>query len=449
MGGGKINEKYFKDNDSIMKVSEKLRNLLLLVILAAGLSWAWQEGKLDRVVKTGREIIFGKPPQKPMAKDFKFQPVTRQDMHQKVLATGTVTLKTGAEVKIGARISGQVKNLLVKIGDFIRAGEIIAVIEHEDLLSRVARFQADLDAEKARLEKIRAEGPLEISKSLAEREELQVQIKLAQKMLERNQELNKKGFVSTTVLDKAEEKLEVLKAGINLANEELKLKQSQLKNDSRLAEAMVDRARANLGEEEIQLTYATIRAPIDGIVAFVSTQEGETVVASLNAPTFVTLINLRKLEVTVFVDETDIGRIEVGQMAKFTVDTYAEQFFNGKVREIHPKAVVKDNVVNYEVILDIEKNNVAILRPEMTANVVVTTGTRKNVLTLPKEAIKRENKKTFVVMQINDGLKDEPVELGWRDGGKVEVTLGINEGDQVGIPDKPLGKKRKGRRRRR
>ena len=319
-----------------MKVSEKLRNLLLLVILAAGLSWAWQEGKLDRFVKTGREIIFGKPPQKPMAKDFKFQPVTRHDMHQKVLATGTVTLKTGAEVKIGARISGQVKNLLVKIGDFIRAGEIIAIIEHEDLLSRVARFQADLDAEKARLEKIRAEGPLEISKSLAEREELQVQIKLAQKMLGRNQELNKKGFVSTTVLDEAEEKLEVLKAGINLANEELKLKQSQLKNDSRLAEAMVDKARANLDEEEIQLTYATIRAPIDGIVAFVSTQEGETVVASLNAPTFVTLINLRKLEVTVFVDETDIGRIEVGQTAKFTVDTYAEQFFNGKVREIHP-----------------------------------------------------------------------------------------------------------------
>ena len=432
-----------------MKVSEKLRNLLLLVILAAGLSWAWQEGKLDRFVKTGREIIFGKPPQKPMAKDFKFQPVTRHDMHQKVLATGTVTLKTGAEVKIGARISGQVKNLLVKIGDFIRAGEIIAIIEHEDLLSRVARFQADLDAEKARLEKIRAEGPLEISKSLAEREELQVQIKLAQKMLERNQELNKKGFVSTTVLDEAEEKLEVLKAGINLANEELKLKQSQLKNDSRLAEAMVDKARANLDEEEIQLTYATIRAPIDGIVAFVSTQEGETVVASLNAPTFVTLINLRKLEVTVFVDETDIGRIEVGQTAKFTVDTYAEQFFNGKVREIHPKAVVKDNVVNYEVILDIEKNNVAKLRPEMTANVVVTTGTRKNVLTLPKEAIKRENKKTFVVMQISDGLKDEPVELGWRDGGKVEVTSGLNEGDQVGIPDKPLGKKRKSRRRRR
>ena len=429
-----------------MTVSGKLRSFLLWGILVGGLVWAWQEGKIDPIIKTGREMIFGKPPQKATVKDFKFQPVTRQDVHQKVLATGTVSLNTGAEVKIGARISGQVKSLLVKIGDFIRAGEIIAIIEHEDLLSRVARFQADLDAEKARQLKILAEGPLEINKAIAEREELQVQIKLAQKMLERNLELNQKGFVSTTVLDEAEEKLAVLLARINLANEELKLKQSQLKNDSRLAQAMVDKAQANLNEEEIQLSYATITVPIDGIVAFVSTQEGETVVASLNAPTFVTLIDLRKLEVTVFVDETDIGRIEVGQRAKFTVDTYANQFFNGKVREIHPKAVIKDNVVNYEVILDIEKKKAAKLRPEMTANVVVTTGTRKNILTLPKEAVKREGKKTFVVMQVNGELEDKPVELGWRDSGRIEVVSGLKEGDLIGIPNKPLKKKRRGRR---
>jgi HlyD family secretion protein len=427
-----------------MKILAK--RLLLLVILVGGLTWAWQEGKMAPVIKTGREIIFGKPPQKPTVNDFQFKPVTRQDIHQKVLATGTVSLKTGAEVKIGARISGQVKNLLVKIGDFIRAGEIIALIEHEDLLSRVARFQADLDAEKARLEKIRAEGPLEINKAKAERNELQVQIKLAEKMLARNQELNQKGFVSNTALDEAEERLEVLKARINLANEELKLEESQLQNDSRLAQAMVDKAKASLSEEEIQLSYATITAPIDGIVAFVSTQEGETVVASLSAPEFVTLIDLRRLEVTVFVDETDIGRIKVGQEAKFTVDTYADQFFKGKVREIHPKAVIKDNVVNYEVILDIEKKNVAKLRPEMTANVVVTTGTRKNVITIAKEAVKRKGKKTFVVIQANGGLEDKPIELGWRDGGRIEVVSGLKEGDEVGTPNKPLKKKRKGRR---
>jgi len=431
-----------------MRVMRTFRNLFLLIIFVAGTYWLWQEGKLVLIEKTVNAMIFGKLPEKNTSKDFHFKPVTRQNVYQKVIATGTVTLKTGAEVKIGARISGQVKSLLVKIGDFIHAGEKIAVIEHEDLILRVARFQADLDAEKARLEKILTEGPLEINKAQAEIQELQVQLSLAGKMLERNLKLNKKGFIADTVVDEATERLEVLKAKINLANEELKLKQSQLENDSRLAEAMVDRANASLEEEDIQLSYANITAPIDGIVAFVSTQEGETVVASLNAPTFVTLIDLRKLEMTVYVDETDIGRIKVGQDALFTVDTYSEKFFKGKVREIHPKAVIKDNVVNYEVILDIEKKNISKLRPEMTANVVITTGTRKNVITIPKSAIKRSGKKTFTVMEDNGKLIDRSVVLGWRDGRIIEVVSGLNEGEQVGIPKKPILKKKKRRRRR-
>ena len=431
-----------------MKISGTLRNLLLLAILAAGIHWLWQDGKLAPIEKTVKAMIFGTPPEKPKAKDFEFKSVTRQDVHQKVLATGTVTLKTGAEVKIGARISGQVKSLLVKIGDFIRAGEKVAIIEHEDLISRVARVQADLDAEEAKLNKILAEGPLETNKAKAQLEELKVQLKLGKKTLERNLELSKKGFIADSSVDQAEERLEVLKAKINLANEEIKLKGSQLENDSRLAQAMVDRARANLEVEDIQLSYATITAPIDGIVAFISTQEGETVVSSMSAPTFVNLIDLRKLEVTVFVDETDIGRIKVGQKSLFTVDTYSEKFFKGKVREIRPKAVIKDNVVNYEVILDIEKKNISKLRPEMTANVVVTTGTRKNVLTIPKSAVKRKGKKTFTVMQVDGKLVDKSIELGWRDDKVIEVISGLAEGDQVGIPNKPITKKKRGRRRR-
>ena len=431
-----------------MKISGTLRNLLLLAILAAGINWLWQEGKLAPVEKTIKAMIFGSPPEKPKAKDFQFKPVIRQNVHQKVLATGTVTLKTGAEVKIGARISGQVKSLLVKIGDFIRAGEIIAIIEHEDLISRVAQFQADLDAEKAKLEKILAEGPLEINKAKAELEELKAQVKLAGKTLERNLKLNKKGFIADTAVEQAEERLEVLKAQINLANEEIKLKESQLENDGRLAQAMVDRARANLEVEDIQLSYATITAPIDGIVALVSTQEGETVAASMSAPTFITLIDLRKLEVTVFVDETDIGRIKVGQKAMFTVDTYSNNFFKGKVREIHPKAVIKDNVVNYEVILDIEKKNISKLRPEMTANVVITTGTRKNALTIPKSAVKRDGKKTFIVMEVNGKLIDRSIELGWRDGKVIEVKSGLKDGERFGIPNKIISTKKKRRRRR-
>ena len=178
-------------------------------------------------------------------------------------------------------------------------------------------------------------------------------------------------------------------------------------------------------------------------------RKGETVVASLNAPTFVTLMDMSKVEVTVFVDETDIGRVKTGQKAVFTVDAYADKFFEGAVREIHPKAIIKDNVVNYEVILEINPENISYLRPEMTANVVVTTDTRKDVLAIPKEAVKKMGKKSFTIVKLNNNVIEEPIATGWRDGGFIEVVSGLKEKDQVGIPIKAKGDKRSGRRPRR
>ncbi len=428
-----------------MEFSGKTRKILLISLFLALAVWAVTGGPLSSLLKN-----FNGNGSRPLkAADFKFSPVQRQDIHRKVLATGSVTLKTGAEVKIGARISGKVKELRVQIGDFVKEGDRIAVIEHEDLLARVARFKADLRAEEAKLAKTREEGPLEVNKDKAELEEQHVQHAMAGKMYKRNLELSKKGFVSTTVVDEWQEKVEVLRAKIRLAEEELKLQEARLQNDIRLAEAMVEKARANLKEEETRLTYAKIDAPISGVVAFISTQEGETVVASLNAPTFVTLIDLLKLEVTVFVDETDIGQIKVGQKARFTVDAYSDKFFEGVVRDIHPKAVIKDNVVNYEVILEIDPENIALLRPEMTANVVITTGTRKDVLTIPKEAMKRKGKKTFAVVNAGGQLIEKPIETGWREEGRVEIVSGLEEGDPVGVPVKPKVESKRGRPRRR
>ncbi|MEE1550354.1 MAG: efflux RND transporter periplasmic adaptor subunit, partial [Nitrospinaceae bacterium] len=247
-------------------------------------------------------------------------------------------------------------------------------------------------------------------------------------------------------VDEAEERLMILNAKIKLAEEEIKLDVARLQNDLRLQEAKVEKAMANLLEEETQLSYATITATIDGVVAFVSTQEGETVVASLNAPTFVTLIDLRKLEVTAFIDETDIGKIKVKQKAKFTVDAYPKKFFQAEVREIRPKAVIKDNVVNYEVMLEIDKKNIFFLKPEMTANIVATTGVRKSVITIPRGAVKRSGKKSFATVKAGADISDKAIELGWRDGDVQEVTSGLAEGEEVGILLKPKKKKR-GRRR--
>ena len=429
-----------------MRSSGKFPRFIIIIICVGFIALMARSGKLTPVLGKVQGMFAGKKEHKLTVNDYEFKPVTRKDVFQKVLATGTVTLKTGAEVKIGARISGQLEKLMVKIGDSVKAGDTIATIEHEDLLARVAQFTADLKGEEARLKKIQQEGPLEISKSRAELEELNAQVSLAEKMLNRNQALKEKGVVSETAVDEAEERLMILNAKIKLAEEEIKLDVARLQNDLRLQEAKVEKAMANLLEEETQLSYATITATIDGVVAFVSTQEGETVVASLNAPTFVTLIDLRKLEVTAFIDETDIGKIKVKQKAKFTVDAYPKKFFQAEVREIRPKAVIKDNVVNYEVMLEIDKKNIFFLKPEMTANIVATTGVRKSVITIPRGAVKRSGKKSFATVKAGADISDKAIELGWRDGDVQEVTSGLAEGEEVGILLKPKKKKR-GRRR--
>ncbi|SVB66727.1 uncharacterized protein METZ01_LOCUS219581 [marine metagenome] len=430
-----------------MRTPGKFLRFAIIIIFLGFIGLLTREGKFSPVWENVQGLFSGKKEHKLTFADYEFKPVIRKDIYQKVLATGTVTLKTGAEVKIGARISGQLEKLLVKIGDIVRAGDMIATIEHEDLLARVAQFTADLKAEEARLKKIKEEGPLEINKLKAGLEELNVQISLAQKMLSRNQALRKKGIVSESVVDEADERLLVLNAQINLVEEEIKLEEVRLQNDIRLQDAKVEKAVANILEEETQLSYATVTAPIDGVVAFVSTQEGETVVASMSAPTFVTLIDLKKIEVTAFVDETDIGKIQERQKVKFTVDAFPKKFFDAEIREIRPKAVIKDNVVNYEVMLEIFKKNISLLRPEMTANIVVTTGVHENVLVVPRGAVKRSGKKSFAVMKTEIALSEKSIELGWRDGDAQEVVSGLSDGDQVGILIKPKKKKR-GRRRR-
>jgi len=430
-----------------MRTTGKFFRFAVVIICLGFVGLLAREGKFSSVWNNVQGLFPGKKEHKLTFVDYEFEPVIRKDIYQKVLATGTVTLKTGAEVKIGARISGQLEKLMVKIGDIVRAGDMIATIEHEDLLARVAQFAADLRAEEARLAKIRGEGPLEINKLKATLEELNAQISLARKMLSRNQTLRKKGIVSESVVDEADERLLVLNAKINLVEEEIKLEEVRLQNDIRLQEAKIEKALANILEEETQLSYATVTAPIDGVVAFVSTQEGETVVASMSAPTFVTLIDLKKLEVTAFVDETDIGKIKERQKAKFTVDAFPKKFFQAEIREIHPKAVIKDNVVNYEVMLEISKKNISQLRPEMTANIVLTTGVHKNVLSIPRGAVKRSGKNSFAVMKTEIDLSEKSIELGWRDGDAQEVVSGLNDGDQVGILAKPKKKKRNRRRR--
>lgn len=311
--------------------------------------------------------------------------VVRRDIGSTVLATGIIKPQVGAEVKVGSRISGIVEKLRANIGDYVTAGQVIAELDNAEL-------QAKLEQNIAAMNK--AEADYEYSKL----------------NLERQKSLLDQNYISQQQYDLSE-------------------------NAFKIAEAQLKQAEANVEVSKVQLSYTTIYALTSGIIASVSTQEGETVLAGLAAPTFVNIIDLNRLEVQVYVDETDIGKIEEGQEITFTVDTYTDTDFKGKVTAIYPKAVIQDNVVNYIVVVEIDDFQDKILRPEMTTTVIIQLETRKNVLTVPSRAIAREKGERFVTVLNGDTRIDKKIKTGWYDTSYTEVTEGLKEGEIVLLPE--------------
>ncbi len=245
--------------------------------------------------------------------------VARRDPEAAVTATGVVKPRIGAEVRVGSRISGVVQRLRVRIGDSVAKGQLLAELDARDLLARRDQASAALESARASLG-------------------------YAQADLRRKRELSAAQIISSNDLELSERAAAV-------------------------AEQQVAEAAASLDYAVTQLGYTRIHAPIAGVVASISTQEGETVAASFAAPTFVTLLDLDRLEVWAYVDETDIGRILAGQTARFTVDTSPGHEFEGVVTAIYPQAEIRDNVVNYVTVVRFDPPRDRTLRPEMTASV--------------------------------------------------------------------------------
>ena len=313
--------------------------------------------------------------------------VSRIDIGSTVFALGVVKPMVGAEVRVGSRISGVVNRLHANIGDHVEAGDVIAELDDSELRARVAQAGASL--EKSRVE-----------------------FEQARRVFDRQRQLFERNTVS-------EQEFEVAESSFASAKAQLQL------------------AETNLDLAGIQLSSATIRSPRPGVIASVSTQEGEAVAAGLAAPTFVNIIDLKRLEVQTYVDETDIGKISEGQRASFTVDTFPGTDFPGTVTAIYPKALIQDNVVNYIVTVEIGDFQGLVLRPEMTANVTITLGERKDVLAVPTSAISRDRGERFVMVSEDGRHVRRPVKTGWRDGPYTEITDGLTDGERIVLPEAP------------
>jgi RND family efflux transporter MFP subunit len=307
--------------------------------------------------------------------------VRRETLDRAVTATGVVRPMVGAEIDVGSRISGIVQSIPVEIGDKVHSGDLLARIDPTELQAELAQAQADLTLAQAQLANARTTHT-------------------------RAKALATDGIVSDTELDSAARDLEV-------------------------AKARVDLEQARVSSAAIRLGYTEIRAPIRGVIANVTTREGETVAASFASPTFVSIIDLDRLEVQAYVDETDIGRIFLGQPASFTVDTYPDAEFTARVTAINPKAELQNGVVNYIVLLSFDPQPDHILRPEMTAHVRLQVEQRPDVLTLPRKAIRRDQGRSFVTVLRDDRWVDQQIQPGWRTDRRIEIQQGLAEGETV------------------
>lgn len=362
--------------------------------------------------------------------------VSRRDFTASVLATGAVKPQVGSEVRVGSRLSGKVDRLYSNVGDVVKKGQTIAELEKADLEATAAERQAELRLAQAHVDSVQALSPREIEKAEADVAQWDATATLAIKELQRESQLLKQSVTSESLRDQCQERLSVAEAHLAFARKALELARSRFAEDLKAARADVERAKAALDNALVQLSYATLKAPIAGVIASVSTQEGETVAAGLNAPTFVTIINLDRLQVDAFVDEVDIGKIRVGQRAAFTVDAFPGMEFEGKVAAVYPKAVIQENVVNYDVVIEITSPYGGMLRPEMTAAVTIFLEARSGVLSIPAKAVKRYRGKT--VVYVPGAAEPREIKAGWKDGPWIEVVAGLREGETV-LMEPPAG----------
>ncbi len=457
--------------------------------------------------------------------------VERHDFVSNVLSTGTVKPKVGARVNVGARTSGKVEKLNVGVGDPVVTGQVLAVIEHEDLEAQVkqkevmleatrtqvraekTRAEADLarleatleqrrvelaverkrlesirdqrqstlDAEERRLASIRDQRKAELGVARAQSLESAASLDYVRKDMKRMKELFDRGMLPEQSLDKAATDVSTsewraktskgqtllaqtrLVQEVALQEEGVRLAKGALTNDvavqeetvrkaetailvaerelaaARAAseatvvvlEASLPRLEAELDEVRTRLGYASVRAPINGVVGSVSTQEGETVAAGFNAPTFVTVVDLSQLQVDAYVDEVDIGKVAPGQHAPFVVDAFPDTVFEGVVKTIYPSAILQENVVYYDVVIDITSDFSGRLRPEMTANVTIEVQSRRGALAVPARAVRRTAGTSLVTILTATGTENREVTTGLEDADFTEISAGLQEGDKV------------------
>ena len=356
----------------------------------------------------------------------KLAKVEKGDLAKSVVATGKVTPIVKVEVK--SKASGIVKKLYVEYGDTVKQGQLLAQLDKIEIEAQVDQSRAALEAAEANLSssqadyeraKVDAEGP---------------DVPMNKRAYERAQSMAKDGVVSASALDDAQKAYDMSVNKQNVAKAQVTVLKAKISQ----AQAQVAQDRANLKQLEEQLSYTDIVSPMDGIVLSRDVEVGDAVSSILvlgsSATLVMTIGDTSEVYVKGKVDESDIGKVYLGQPARIKVESFKDKTFVGKVTKISPMGVEKDNVTTFEVRVSIN-NPGGELKAEMTANAEIILDEHKNVLQIPEGAIMYDkDKKASVEIpdpKAKDGKRKLSVEIGISNGAKTELLKGLKEGDQV------------------
>ena len=356
----------------------------------------------------------------------KLQKVEKGDLAKGVVATGKVTPITKVEVK--SKASGIVKKLLVDAGDKVKKGQLLAQLDKEEIEAQVEQSRAAVQAAEASLTS--SEADYERAKVDAEGPE----VPLLKRAYDRAIGMAKEGVVSTSALEDAQKNYELALNKQNVS----KAQATVLKAKIAQSQGQLGQDRANLKQLEEQLSYTDIQSPIDGVVLSRDVEMGDAVSSILvlgsSATLVMTLGDTSSVYVKGKVDESDIGKVYLGQPARIKVESFKDKTFNGVVTKISPMGVEKDNVTTFEVRVSIN-NPGGELKAEMTANAEVILEEHKNVLQIPEGAIIYDKDKKASVevpdTSTKDGKKKIAVNIGISNGAKTELLSGLKEGDEV------------------
>jgi HlyD family secretion protein len=308
--------------------------LVALVVIVAGAAGVWRYR-----AQNGTPVI-----------QYKTSPAERKHIVARVTASGT--LSALVTVQVGTQVSGRIQKLFADFNSTVTKGELVAKIDPQMFDAAVQQAQANYMSAKA-------------SVATAEATALN-----ADRQYSRTKALRDENLAAQADLDTAEASVATSHAQVDAAK------------------ASLAQSLASLHQAQINLSYTNIVSPIDGVVISRSVDVGQTVAASLSAPTIFTIAqDLTKMQVDTNVAEGDVGRLQVGMKTYFTVDSFPGQRFLGKVRQIRNAATTTQNVVTYDAVIDVDNGDLK-LRPGMTANVTVVYAERDKALTVPNAALR-------------------------------------------------------------